>query len=523
MAPIRVSDGPDERANISQLDRSTGLQCRIDTRDWLQTYAAGFHFPLVLDLDLTTPRHTSSTAKLLDRQPQTQAQANVQGKGDMESIMDFFYSEKQSGFEPRDSSHYMSRSMRILLPTIANCAILSDVEFQLHAGNTDCQFLRVQSESLGTFSQFPYPSLGAAIASPHLGGMFAPHTARKSMLPTGSPQARMDGFSRTQEFDLADSHVFSRPDGVDSIPYENEQSVHYSQSATYILPNAPSGSTLDYGAAPWSPKIWDSMFSRQNNGVIYPDPETNNSLNQYPYSYMLPSQGISSNDTSQSNTATMTVVSSAKGSGTDRTLPTPTCASNAAHLNVLSPEPNLAQLSEFKSNYWNQRSVSSTDQRTPAHTVPSNAPKCTASTAPDLLFAYVPVPTTTDETIPTLSTPATGPSSSNSTTSFTGLDLVDHEYRSIPDDRRFSRKSNAGQRLTMTNERTPDIYGYSSEKRPRDSATLMNGLPYQRVRHPDTSSPFSFNLLPDTLPEYHRVVENVHRSPISPLGNQGAY
>lgn len=28
------------------------------------------------------------------------------------SVMDFFYSEKQSGFETRDSSHYMSRSMR---------------------------------------------------------------------------------------------------------------------------------------------------------------------------------------------------------------------------------------------------------------------------------------------------------------------------------------------------------------------------------------------------------------------------
>lgn len=343
------------------------------------------------------------------------------------------------------------------------------------------------------------------------------------MLPLDSPQVRMAGFPRTQEFDLAESHVFSRPVAVDSIPYENEQSVHYSQSPAYMLPNAPTGSTIDYGAAPWSPKIWDSIFSRQNNGVIYPDAETNNSLHQSPYSYMLPSQGISSNDISQSETTAMTVVSSAGGTGTDRTLPTPTCSSNAAALNVLSPEPNLTQPSEFKSNYWNQRGGTSLDQQTPAHPAPSNAPKCTTSTGPDLLFAYMPMPTTTDKKTPTLSIPATGPSSSTSATSFSGLDLVDHEYRSIPDNRRLSHKHSAGQRLAMMNECTPDIYGYSSEKKTRDSATLMNGLPYQRVRHPDTSGPFSFNLLPDTLPEYHRVVENVNRNPISPLGDQGAY
>lgn len=388
---------------------------------------------------------------------------------------------------------------------------------------------KVQSESLGTFSQFPYPSPGAAIAPPHLGGMYTPHISRKPMLTMDSSQARVAGFPRSQEFDLGtDSHVFPRPVGPDLIPYDNEQSVNYSQSPAYMLPNAPPGSTLDYGAAPWSPKVWDSMFSRQNTGVMYPDPEANNSLDQSPYSYMLPSQGISSNDISQSNTASMTAISSAEGPGVGRTLPTPTCRSqhmsgNAASLNVLSPEPKLAQLGEFKSNYWNQRSGTSPDQREPAHTVPSNASKCTASTAPDLLFAYVPMPTTADETTPTRSSLATGPPSSTDATSFTGLDPLDPDYRSLPNTRRYSREHSAGQRLAMINDCTPDIYGYSSEKKIRESATLMNGLPYQRVRHPDTSGPFSFNLLPNTLPEYHRAVENVHRHPVSPLGNQGAY
>jgi hypothetical protein len=357
------------------------------------------------------------------------------------------------------------------------------------------------------------------------------------MLSMGSPQARVAGFLRTQEFDLgADSHVFLRPVGVDSVPYENEQSVNYSQSPAYMLPNAPSGSGLDYGASPWSPKTWDSMFNvnRQNNGVIYADPEAN-TLNQSPFSYMLPSQGISSNDISQSTA--MTAVSSADGPGTDRTLPTPTCRNqqllrNAANLNVLSPEPNLAQLSEFKGDFWNQRCSTSPDQRTPAHTVPSNAPKySTASTASELLFAYVPMPTTTDETTPPLSSTATVPSSASSANaSFTGLETLDHVYRSIPNEdfrRSFSREHSAGQRLAMINDCTPDVYGYSSEKKSRKTKSdnrLMNGLSYQRVRRPDTPGAFSFNFLPGTLPEYHRsVVENVHRPPVSPLDNQGAY
>jgi len=365
--------------------------------------------------------------------------------------------------------------------------------------------------------------------------MYTRHTAR------GSPQGRMAGF-RTQEFDLAHPHVFSRPAGADAISYENEPSVNYSQSPAYMLPNAPSGSTLDYGASPWSPKAWDSLFNvnRQNNGIIYPDPETNNSLNQSPYSYMLPNQGISSNDISHSTTAAMTAVSSACGPETDRTLPTPTCRShqlpsNTASLSMLSPEPSLAQLSGFKGNFWDQRCNTSPNQRTvPAHTVPSNAPKSsTASTAPELLFTYVPMPTTTDVITPPLSSTATLPSpAGRANTSFSALESLDHEYRSIPNNnprRSFSREHNAGQRLAMINDCTPDIYGYnSSEKKSRGgsdnhcSATLMSGLSYQRVRHPDTPGAFSFNLLPDTLPEYHQsVVENVHRPPVSPLGNHG--
>ena len=81
-------------------------------------------------------------------------------------------------------------------------------------------------------------------------------------------------------------------------------------------------------------------------------------------------------------------------------------------------------------------------------------------------------------------------------------------------DRRYR---DAGQRLlALSSDCTPDVYGYSSGRK-NERAALMNGLPYTRVRHAD-----SYNFLPDSLSEYGRV-EGLHRPPILPLGNQGAY
>lgn len=418
---------------------------------------------------------------------------------------------------------------------------------------------------------WPYPTPGAAIApSPRLGGMYTSHAPSKStLLSMGSPQVRMAGYQRISEFDLstADAHVFSRPAaGMDSVPYENEPSANYSQSPAYMLPNVTSGAMMDYGAFQWSPKIWDSVLNagRPNGGTL-PDPEANSSLHQSPFAYMLPSQGFSSTELAQTTTAAMAAVSSPDVSGPDRTLSTPTCrsqqlSSGTASLNILSSEaiPNLTLPSDYKSTFWNQRCGNSPDQRaTPTHTIPSNAPfssstppsiKCTSAntTAPELLFAYLPMPTTAEDTTSPLSSaaaplPSTTSSANDSFTGLESLNTSSTEYRAMTCDTRLSRsfsreQSSTGQRLiSLANDCSPDIYGYtSSEKKIRttddsdsrcSTATLMSGLPYHRVRHPEASNAaFCFNLLPDALPEYHRGGgQNVHRAPVSPLGNQGAY
>ncbi|KAJ5565312.1 hypothetical protein N7513_001554 [Penicillium frequentans] len=403
------------------------------------------------------------------------------------------------------------------------------------AGSNDCQFFRVNSHAVNSHvvtshavnSQKtstvwqPYPHVGAAIAPSTPLGMLPQQPSYKSNhLSMGSPQTRMAAYpyqlQRSPDFDMsaADAHIFEQP-------------ISYTQSSSY----APSGTLMDYNSPVWSPKGWDSMFNtgRAQNGNLYPDPEA--SLNQAQFAYMLPSQGISSDLPQSANTATTTVSSPDTTSGPDRTLPTPTSRGPG-------PSPGFLQdgtwAPDFKTPFWNPRQTDSDQHPNSAHTVPSNATFTSSPThqskyvsmknnTPDMLFPYLPVPTTTEET-----NTASAPSISGNT-AYPVLETLDSEFPHISTRLgRNSRDHSAGQQLlALTNECSPDMYGYSTGEKSKhgskdDSRTLVSGLQYTRVQHRDTpGTAFSFNLGPDPMPEYHRAVENVHRPPVEPLGNQG--
>lgn len=336
----------------------------------------------------------------------------------------------------------------------------------------------------------------------------------------GSPQARVAAFpyqlQRSPDFDMsaADAHVFEQP-------------INYTQSPSY----APSGALMDYNSPVWSPKGWDSMFNtgRTQNGNLYPDPEA--SLNQSQFAFMLPSQGTPADMSQSVNSAATTVSSPDTTSGPDRTLPTPTSRGPAPSSGFL---PDGTWAPDFKTSFWNPRQTDSQDQRTNSTAVPSNNPFTSSpplqskyvsikNNTPDMLFPYLPIPTTTEDTN-TASAPTIG-----GNTAYPVLETLDSDYPHIPTRLgRNSRDHSSGQQLlTMMNECSPDMYGYSTgEKSKRgsrdDSRTLVNGLPYTRVQHRDApTTAFSFNLGPDSLSEYHRVVENVHRPPVEPLGSHG--
>ena len=405
----------------------------------------------------------------------------------------------------------------------------------------------------------PYPNVGVAIApSPQLGLISTHPSAKSEILAMDSSQTRMAAFQRIPQFDLGapDAHVFQRPGiGVSQIHYEDEQPASFSQSPNYMLPSAPSGVLLDYGTTGWSPKTWDSMLNpnRTTHGSIYPEAESNNSMSQSQFAYILPNQSLTSGEFTQSINAAITAISSSDAPGPDRILPTPTCRgqqvpSSSAGFLPTEALTGLSLPSDFKSAFWSPRMGTSPDQRTGlTHTVPSNGPftnsspsnKC--SNAPELLFTYAHMPTTTEDTTPSVSSVAASTASTSSRiATYPVLETFDSssEYHSVPSDakptRSFSRDhSSAGQRLlALTTECAPDIYGYSSSEKGKargaegaDARTLVSGLPYTRVQHRDMpGTSFSFNLLPDVLPEYHRAgLENVHRQPVEPLGNQGAY
>ncbi|KAJ5175548.1 uncharacterized protein N7482_001425 [Penicillium canariense] len=443
------------------------------------------------------------------------------------------------------------------------------------AGNTDCQFLRVNSLKLTPkANSWPYPNPGAAMVS-------SPRLGKPTLLSMASPQTRMAAFQRASDYDLgSDGSVFPErfPVGVESMHYEDGQSAGYSQSPAYMHPNAPSGTgaLFDYGASPWSPKTWDSVLgmNRPANSGLYPDPEANSSMNQSPFSYMLPSQGLPSTELPPSTIAAMAAVLSADLPGPERTLPTPTCHSqqfpSTAGGLVFSPTEAASRLSlpvDSKPAFWSPRCGPLSNTRTQTHPIsntllfcnsPPTTTTCTTTASnSELLFACPPMPITTEENSPhtlsstSVSTPPRTTPHHAQAQAYT-LDTLDPNPNDRPNqepsqistlhppDRSLNRlypdRGTAGQRLLeLTTDCTPDIYGYtSSEKsKARDSraastsGTLMSGgLEYTPVRHAHTPhAAFSFGILPDGLPGYHRsVVEGVvHRAPISPLGSQGGY
>ncbi|KAJ5707970.1 hypothetical protein N7488_007771 [Penicillium malachiteum] len=438
------------------------------------------------------------------------------------------------------------------------------------SGSKDCQFFRVKAHNLDDKEITAHhkakgwdPYLNMGVAAPQL-GMSISHTQHKAALASMRSPTHHAAFQRTPDYDLnpADAHVFQRSGIANAIPYEDEPPVNFSQSSQYMLPNAP-GVMTEYGSPAWA-KSWDSVFNtgRTSNGGMYPELQ-NASMNQPQFAYMLPSQGHSLSEMPSSTNAAMSAVSSPDVSGSDRTLRTPTSRNQGpASLGYLPTEgnPNMSWSPadfkgdfkrDFKGALWSPRVATSIGS--PPQTIPSNVPFTSSPellskgvsmnvNAPDLVFTY---PTTSEDSNAALlcsssvSSAALLSTTSRVTPTYPILGALDTtpEYSSIPSDikpiRKSSRDHTSGQRLhALTNECTSDIYGYSSSAKRKarggsdpDTRTLVSGLPYTRVQHRDSpGTNFPFNLLPEALPEYHRaVVENVHRPPVEPLGNQGAY
>ncbi|KAJ5355734.1 hypothetical protein N7517_010343 [Penicillium concentricum] len=397
-------------------------------------------------------------------------------------------------------------------------------------GATECQYIRVNS-------------LAPEDAAREAARLYANKGQGRSIL-MGSPQMRTPYQREDYELDIQ-SNFSRQPVGMDHSYDDHSANYHGQTSPGYMLSSTP-GAMLDYGTA-WGNRAWD--INGRPNGEFFEEPNSN--MNQAAYGFVLPGQGMSA-EMPQSTGAMTTSYTDA----VDRTLPTPlTCRSQPQPNINLSTLPDglsgMTLASDAKGQGWNSRYATSPDGRTVTMpTVPSNGIYNTSPSArvksndsddgtPDLVFGYIPMATAEDSSpLPPSSSSSMASSAANPP--YPALDTIEStlgEYNKSDArlGRTFSRDSGAGQRmLALTSDCAPDVYGYSGNERRKSrgvveadvrcsAPTLVNGLPYTRVRHADSAVGLPYGFLPDNLSDYGRSVDSLHRPPISSLGHQGAY
>jgi hypothetical protein len=274
----------------------------------------------------------------------------------------------------------------------------------------------------------------------------------------GSPQARAP-FQR-EEYEMDSQSSFSRQNvSMDSLNYDDQSSTY--QPSNYLLSNNP-----DYQ---WNSR-WDPNL-RPATSEFFEEPMPQ------AYNFVLPQAQLPVQAPIPTNPETTYPE-------LDRTLPTPT-SHPETHTGQTQSQPQ-PDPKAFWSRYPER--------------MPYQQPTPLKFNDPDLVYSYMPIATTDD---PVSQIPAPAPPST--------YQVLDPEINCV--DRRYRDSQRL---LVRSSDCTPDVYGYSSGRK-TERATLMNGLPYTRVRPAD-----SYAFLPDSLSEFG-CMEGLHRPPILPLGHQGAY
>ncbi|RHZ66934.1 hypothetical protein CDV55_101121 [Aspergillus turcosus] len=405
------------------------------------------------------------------------------------------------------------------------------------SGNTNCQFLRVNSSYLQTkVAWSPYPGLNAAVSSSPRLGVYAHTVQRSGLVSTNSLGVRLGSFSRPS-YDLGTfnlQHPSSRqPFSLDhTANYENEPTPYNPQSS-YMFPSSHQGILPDYCGLAWNTKAWNSNVQINNaqSGTAFPTQDAENTFTSSSYPFLFSGQGTQSTD------GLMTCTPS-DGQGADRTLPkTSGCSqlqgvpSPSATSEVMSGLP-LSPEYRYGHHLAARASISSGGR--PSMQLGSNGNfggnclnqtrKASLSNAQDIMFDYLPVTSVGPSS-------HLGPSTGTALTTFETLDSTD-DFRASAESRStrsFSRDS--GRVISMMGCGS-DIYGYSSSEKSKNrsetgdtgsTATLMNGLPYTRPRHADTHSTIPFDLLAtEVLPEYRTSAE-LQRTSVSALSNPGGF
>ncbi|KAL2824767.1 hypothetical protein BDW59DRAFT_82372 [Aspergillus cavernicola] len=392
------------------------------------------------------------------------------------------------------------------------------------AGNTQCQFLRVNSSILQTKvppsngSECPYPP--NEMASQRM-GMYA----ASKMEPSNH---RIPPFSRAADYEVTSDpqNPYGRqPFAIDStINYEDDSSTTYNvqSSSTYMLPSSPQVFMADYGGIGWNSKGWGAglQAGRATGEAMFAENDAENPLTHQAYPYVISGHGAPENEAISMGRLPASLTSSIQG--TERTLPNP-AGRNALPGNNTGPSPSTDDLHGLPTNHGyksSHRWIPRCETRTPMqptsnvsyNTSTVSRAKLIPTSAQDMIFGYLPVASSnaSSSLIPS-------PGAFTSLEATTCVTEAADEFRGH--DSRIGNFSRGNRRMVSLSEYSPDTYGYSRRSYRNnhlevgDSSaenTLITGLPYMRPKLPQMVEVSGYKTSAD-----------IHPPPVSALTNPG--
>ncbi|PWY78143.1 hypothetical protein BO94DRAFT_472473 [Aspergillus sclerotioniger CBS 115572] len=228
------------------------------------------------------------------------------------------------------------------------------------SGNTNCQFLRVNSSMLQTkaSSWNPYPSGTATMPSSQRPGLYVPSMTPKigGAPMTAPPTFRMTSFPRASNYDMGSAHAQSAyhrfPFGVDPpVHYEEDASAYTTPSSAYMSGVSPNVFT---DLCTWNPKTWGHSVhvDRSPHGPVFSDSDAETALTHSAFF------NLTQSTDAPPIVPTMSF-SAVEGQGENRTLPNP--SRNQAQMGLCAfttPEEALSGLPhDYRMSSWTPKNT----------------------------------------------------------------------------------------------------------------------------------------------------------------------
>ncbi|KAL2808952.1 hypothetical protein BJX63DRAFT_14426 [Aspergillus granulosus] len=399
------------------------------------------------------------------------------------------------------------------------------------AGNTPCQFLRVNSfnssimptkvHSAGSGWLYP-PSDMVSQRS----GIYAASVACKvGALPAKTSSHRTSTFLRVPDHEVASDspNPYGRQSfSIEStINYEDEPATPYNvlPPSGYLLPNSPQVLITDYCGLGWSSRNWSATLhgERAHGETMLSEVESVNSLVHPTYSCVIPGEGGQVNEALSIATIPASMTSSAQE--TERTLPNPASRHTHGLATASDDVHGLPSTPDYRLGSRWRSEIRSPIQPT------SNVSLCTA-TGKQVKVVPSGALNTSFGLLPGTSSNASSPlvqssgAFANSEAIGSATDPDDGLCGAL-DSRLRTCSLEHNKRARSPSHYRADYYGYTRPAyRARltddvsSESTLITGLPYERPKHPMPITTFT----PDEFSDY-KILPHHFSTPVPTLSN----